>query len=54
MKILVARQDQGETEEPEEELGIRVSNLTEDVMQQFNIEDSQGVMVTDVASGKRG
>jgi serine protease Do len=43
-------------EEPreEEELGIRVADLTAELTQQFNIEDMTGVVVIGVASGSKG
>ena len=37
-----------------DELGIRVSNLTEEVMQRFNIQDNRGVLVVNVESGSKG
>ncbi len=38
----------------EEELGIRVAELTAEMAQQFNIEDMSGVVVVDVASDSKG
>jgi serine protease Do len=38
----------------EEELGIRVADLTAEMAQQFNIEDATGVVVVGVASGSKG
>ena len=38
----------------EEELGIRVAELTAEMVQQFNIEDMSGVVVVDVASDSKG
>lgn len=37
--------------ETEDELGIRVSNLTSDIRQRHNIADTEGVIVTNVESG---
>ena len=38
----------------EEELGVRVADLTAEMAQQFNIEDMSGVVVTGVASDSQG
>jgi serine protease Do len=44
----------GRSPEQTEEFGIRVSNLTPEVAQQFNIDESEGVIVTRVESGSKG
>lgn len=36
-----------------DELGIRVSNLTDELMQRFNVQDNQGVMIIQVESGSK-
>jgi len=47
---------QGVPQEPkeEEELGIRVADLTAEMAQQFNLEDMTGVVVVGVASDSKG
>ncbi|MEJ2166173.1 MAG: DegQ family serine endoprotease [Desulfobacterales bacterium] len=40
--------------EEEDELGIRVAELTSELAQEFNIEDMSGVVVVNVQSGSRG
>jgi serine protease Do len=52
-KRLASRSAPEEPEE-EEELGIRVADLTEELTQQFNIDDMTGVVVIGVASGSKG
>jgi len=44
----------GQYKEQEEEFGIRVSNLTPEISQRFNAEETSGVVVTDVESGGKG
>ena len=44
----------GQYKEKEEEFGIRVSNLTPEISQQFNTEETSGVVVIDVESGGKG
>ncbi len=44
----------GQDKEQEEEFGIRVSNLTPEISQRFNTEETSGVVVTDVESGGKG
>lgn len=44
----------GQYKEQEEEFGIRVSNLTPEISQRFNTEETSGVVVTDVESGGKG
>ena len=50
---LAARGTPQESEE-EEELGIRVAELTAEMAEQFNIDDLSGVVVVGVASGGKG
>ena len=40
--------------EQAEEFGIRVSDLTAEIMQQFNMDETSGVIVTHVESGSKG
>jgi serine protease Do len=40
--------------ESEDELGIRVSNITPDIARRFNITDAQGIIVAEVKSGSKG
>ena len=40
--------------EEEEELGIRVAEITDEMAEQFNIDDLTGVVVVGVASGSKG
>jgi serine protease Do len=40
--------------EQEDELGIRVTNLTSEIARRFNIPDEGGVIVVDVESGSKG
>ncbi|MFC1812887.1 DegQ family serine endoprotease [Thermodesulfobacteriota bacterium] len=40
--------------ESEDELGIRVSNITPDTARRFNITDAQGIIVAEVKSGSKG
>ncbi|MDJ0984765.1 MAG: Do family serine endopeptidase [Desulfobacterales bacterium] len=44
----------GPTPEQTEEFGIRVSDLTPEIAQRFNIDESVGVIVTQVATGSKG
>ncbi len=44
----------GQYKEQEEEFGIRVSNLTPEISQRLNTEETSGVVVTDVESGGKG
>ncbi|MDX1707200.1 MAG: DegQ family serine endoprotease, partial [Desulfobacterales bacterium] len=44
----------GRPPEQTEEFGIRVSDLTPEIAQQLNIDESVGVIVTQVASGSKG
>ena len=40
--------------EQEEEFGIRVSDLTPEIMQRFNTDETSGVIVIDVENGSKG
>lgn len=40
--------------EHEDELGIRVSNITPEMAQRFNVSESEGVIVTDIEQGSKG
>jgi len=40
--------------EQEEEFGIRVSDLTPEIMQRFNVDETAGVIVIDVENGSKG
>lgn len=42
------------TGKQDDELGIRVSNLTADMIRQFNIKTSDGVIVVDIEPGSKG
>jgi serine protease Do len=44
----------GRPREHAEEFGIRVSDLTPEIAQQFNMDETSGVVVTHVASGSKG
>ncbi len=44
----------GQSPEQTEEFGIRVSDLTPEITQRFNIDETAGVVVTQVASGSKG
>jgi serine protease Do len=44
----------GSYREQEEEFGISVSNLTPEIAQQFNTDETAGVIVTQVESGGKG
>ena len=44
----------GRSPEQTEEFGIRVSDLTPEITQRFNIDESVGVIVTQVESGSKG
>ncbi|MGD8990803.1 MAG: Do family serine endopeptidase [Desulfobacterales bacterium] len=45
---------QGRSPEQTEEFGIRVSDLTPEIAKRFNIDESAGVIVTQVESGSKG
>ncbi len=47
----VAQQDK---KEYGDELGIRVSNLTEEIVERFNIQETLGVLVIEVEAGSKG
>ncbi len=40
-------------EDGREELGIRVSNLTPEIVRRFNIDETDGVMITEVSKGSK-
>ncbi len=44
----------GQPKEDTEELGIRVSDLTPEIAQRFNIDEKSGVVVTHIQSGSKG
>jgi serine protease Do len=44
----------GRPKEAGEEFGIRVSDLKPEIMQQFNMDETSGVIVTHVESGSKG
>ena len=44
----------GQPREAAPELGIRVSDLTPEILQRFNVEESSGVMVIDIEGGSKG
>jgi len=46
--------ERGQSPEQTEEFGIRVSDLTPEITQRFNIDETTGVVVTQVASGSKG
>ena len=51
---LASRSTPQEPEVEEEELGIRVAELTSELAQEFNLEDMSGVVVVSVMSGSKG
>lgn len=48
---IVARHD---AKEYADQLGIQVTDLSEEIKQRFNIQEDQGILVTDVAAGSKG
>jgi serine protease Do len=60
LKVKIAKRPEeklaarGQPREAASEFGIRVSDLTPEILQRFNLEESSGVIVTDIEGGSKG